>query len=145
MRLGDLYEASGRYDEALAKLNEALKVNPRTLPAQMLVGVIYERKGDIAKAQQAYEKVLTLNPRFAPAANNLAWLYSEHGGDKEKALQLAQAAKEAGARRPERLGHAGLDPLQARRVPASGRLAEGERERSCRTSRSSSTISGWRP
>src|SRR5262249_28459259 len=36
-----------------------------------------------------------LNPRFPPAANNLAWLYSEHGGDKEKALELAQRAKEA--------------------------------------------------
>ena len=38
--------------------------------------------------------VLTINPRFAPAANNLAWLYTEHGGDKGKALQLAQTAKE---------------------------------------------------
>jgi Flp pilus assembly protein TadD len=35
-----------------------------------------------------------MNPRFVPAANNLAWLYTEHGGDKEKALQLAQTAKE---------------------------------------------------
>ena len=60
----------------------------------MLVGVMYERKGDVAQAQQAYEKVLALSPRFAPAANNLAWLYSEHGGDKERALQLAQTAKE---------------------------------------------------
>jgi Flp pilus assembly protein TadD len=39
--------------------------------------------------------VLALNPRFAPAANNLAVLYSEHGGDMEKALELAQRAKEA--------------------------------------------------
>src|SRR5262249_48102257 len=58
-------------------------------------GLVYQTKGDIPKAQQAYEKVLLLNPRFAPAANNLAWLYSEHGGDKEKALELAQMAKEA--------------------------------------------------
>ena len=94
VRLGDLYGASGRFDEALTKVNEALKVNPRALPAQMLLGMIYERKGEIAKAQEAYEKVLALNPRFAPAANNLAWLYSEHGGDKDKALQLAQTAKE---------------------------------------------------
>jgi Flp pilus assembly protein TadD len=36
-----------------------------------------------------------VSPRFAPAANNLAWIYSEHGGDQEKALQLAQMAKEA--------------------------------------------------
>jgi Flp pilus assembly protein TadD len=31
---------------------------------------------------------------LVPAANNLAWIYSEYGGDKEKALQLAQMAKE---------------------------------------------------
>ena len=93
VRLGDLYEGSGRYDEALAKVNDALKMNPRGLPAQMLLGIVYERKGDIAKAQQVYEQILTFNPRFAPAANNLAWLYSEHGGDKAKALQLAQVAK----------------------------------------------------
>ena len=60
----------------------------------MTLGIVYESKGDIAKAQQAYEKLLMLNPRFAPAANNLAILYSEHGGDKEKALELAQRAKE---------------------------------------------------
>jgi len=93
VRLGDLYEGSGRYDEALAKVNDALKMNPRGLPAQMLLGIVYERKGDIAKAQQVYEEILAFNPRFAPAANNLAWLYSEHGGDKAKALQLAQLAK----------------------------------------------------
>ena len=35
-----------------------------------------------------------VNPRFGPAANNLVYLYSEYGGDKEKTLQLAQTAKE---------------------------------------------------
>src|SRR5262249_49694061 len=34
------------------------------------------------------------------AANNLAWIYSEHGGDKEKALQLAQTAKESDPENP---------------------------------------------
>jgi tetratricopeptide (TPR) repeat protein len=34
------------------------------------------------------------NPRFAAAANNLALIYSEHGGDKDKALSLARSAKE---------------------------------------------------
>ncbi len=41
-----------------------------------------------------------MDPRFVPAANNLAWLLSEHGGDKEKALQLAQTAKEAAPEDP---------------------------------------------
>jgi Flp pilus assembly protein TadD len=35
-----------------------------------------------------------MNPRLVVAANNLAWIYSEHGGDPEKALQLAQTAKQ---------------------------------------------------
>ena len=38
--------------------------------------------------------MLALNPRFAPAANNLAGVLSKHGGDKDKALTLAQTAKE---------------------------------------------------
>jgi len=70
-------------------------VDPQSVPAHMTLGVVYQTKGDIPKAQQAFEKVLTLNPRFAPAANNLAVLYSEHGGNQEKALELAQRAKEA--------------------------------------------------
>ena len=32
--------------------------------------------------------------RFAAAANNLAWVLAAHGGDKDKALALAQTAKE---------------------------------------------------
>jgi tetratricopeptide (TPR) repeat protein len=95
VQLSRLYGTSRRYDDALAKLNEAVKVDPRNVAAQMLIGTLYDRKGDIGRAQEAYEKVLAVNPRFAPAANNLAWLYSEHGGDKEKALELAQRAKEA--------------------------------------------------
>src|SRR3989475_12324592 len=66
----------------------------------MLLAAVYDGKGGSAKPQQGYEKVLALNPRFAPAANNLAYLYSEHGGDKEKALQLAQTAKEVAPEDP---------------------------------------------
>ncbi len=32
--------------------------------------------------------------RLAPAASNLAWLLSEHGGDRDRALALAQTARE---------------------------------------------------
>ncbi|MEK7444148.1 MAG: tetratricopeptide repeat protein [candidate division NC10 bacterium] len=53
------------------------------------------------KARELYEKVLALSPRFAPAANNLAWILSEHGGDKDKALALAQTAKELAPEDPQ--------------------------------------------
>ncbi len=95
LQLGRLYAASGRYDQAVARLNQAVKLNPQNIAPLMLLGVTYQQKGDIPKAEQAFEQVLAVNPRSPVAANNLAWLLSEHGGDKEKALQLAQTAKEA--------------------------------------------------
>src|SRR5207244_13002782 len=76
------------------------KGNPKDLAALMLSAILYERRSEIRKAQEAYEKILAQEPRFAPAANNLAYLYSEHGGDQEKALQLAQTAKEAAPEDP---------------------------------------------
>ena len=84
----------GRNEEAVAKLAEALKSNPQDLGLLMLSGIIPELVGDIAKARDTYGRVLATNPRFAAAANNVAWPYSEHGGAQEKALSLAEAAKE---------------------------------------------------
>ncbi len=98
--LARLYGDAGRYDPALERLGEALKRNPRDLGALMLAGVIQERKGDVKAAQESLAKALEVNPRFAPAANNLAYLLSEHGGDQERALQLAQVAKEVAPDEP---------------------------------------------
>ena len=84
----------GRYEPALAKLDAALAVNPRNVGTLMLIGVTNQRRGDTARAREAFEKILAENPRFAPAANNLAWILAEQGGDQERALQLAQLAKE---------------------------------------------------
>ena len=61
----------------------------------MLLGMVHTHAGDTAKAEHAYQQALAVNPRFVPAANNLAYLYLRRGGDKEKALELAQTAKEA--------------------------------------------------
>jgi tetratricopeptide (TPR) repeat protein len=94
LQLGEVYAQKGDDDQALAKLEGALRLNPQNLPALMLSGVIYYRRGDVSKAEEVYEKALAVNPRFAPAANNLAYLLSARGRDKEKALQWAQKAKE---------------------------------------------------
>jgi tetratricopeptide (TPR) repeat protein len=94
IKLGSLYIQSGQYDQAIARLDQAARATPTNPSPVMIAGIVYELKGDIPKAREAYEKVLAINPRFGAAANNLAWIYSEHGGDKDKALQLAQTAKE---------------------------------------------------
>jgi tetratricopeptide (TPR) repeat protein len=94
LALADLYATSAQYDQALEKVTRALKMDGKSVTGHMLAGMIRERKGDIANARLAYEQALALRPRFAPAANNLAYLHAIHGGDKEKALELAQVAKE---------------------------------------------------
>ena len=95
MMLGNLYADAGQYDQAIAKLEASRQDEPRNPGPLLISGIVYERKGDIPKAREAYEKALAINSRLVAAANNLAWIYSEHGGDQEKALQLAQTAKEA--------------------------------------------------
>jgi len=92
--LAVIYNTEKKADQAIAKLEEARKVAPTNLSPLMMLGLLQQQRGNIAKAQEAYSQALAINPRFAPAANNLAWLYSENNGDKEKALQLAQMAKE---------------------------------------------------
>jgi tetratricopeptide (TPR) repeat protein len=94
LALAQLYAESRRYEPALAELERARQAEPKNAATHMLIGLVHERRGDVAAATQAYEQVLALNPRHALAGNNLAYLYSEHGGDKERALQLAQMAKE---------------------------------------------------
>jgi tetratricopeptide (TPR) repeat protein len=98
--LARFYGASGNLDQGLARAEEAVKVSSRNIQAQMLVGMLAEGKGDRKKAMEAYERVLSENPRFAVAANNLAYLLSQTGEDKERALQLAQTAKEAAPDEP---------------------------------------------
>jgi Flp pilus assembly protein TadD len=92
--LASIYASRGDFEQAIAKLNEAHRLAPRHPTPLMMLGAVHTRRGDIARAQDAYEKILAFNPRFAPAVNNLAWLHSEHNGDRDKALRLAQLAKE---------------------------------------------------
>ena len=94
VELGKLYAATNRLDEALAETTKALEIDPKSAEAWLVLGQVQEKKGAVAKAQEAFKKALDIDPRYAPAANNLAWIYSEHGGNADEALRLAQLAKQ---------------------------------------------------
>ncbi len=95
VELGRLYVETGKDEQALHKFEQALAVRSDNVVARMLAAEIYMHRNETAKAKEAYEKVLAANPRFAAAANNLAWLLFREGSNKDRALQLAQTAKEA--------------------------------------------------
>lgn len=97
MMLAQLYVAANRHPQALDRLASLLArtndVNSQ-VTALMQVAVIHEGLKDFAAARDAYEKLLAVNPRFTPALNNLAYLYSEHLDDNDKAYAMAEKARQ---------------------------------------------------
>jgi tetratricopeptide (TPR) repeat protein len=92
--LAQLYVASDRQEEAIAKLNDYVDKN-KAVPALMQLAMINQQAKHFDAARDAYEKVLTVAPNSPLALNNLAVLYSEHFGQLDKAYDLAKRAKEA--------------------------------------------------
>ncbi len=59
----------------------------------MTLALVYENMKNYPKAREAYEKVLSIQPNFVPALNNLAYLYTEHMDNLDKAYELASKAR----------------------------------------------------
>lgn len=91
--LAQLLGRAGRYDETIALLDAAPE---ETVSGSLLMlkGLAQQARGRMDDAIASYERALELEPDLAPAANNLAALYAEQDGQMEKALQLAQDARE---------------------------------------------------
>jgi tetratricopeptide (TPR) repeat protein len=95
--LAQLYVASNRQEEAIAKLTAFVENNKgaSAAPALMQLGMINGQLKHFDAARDAYEKLLAIVANSAIALNNLALLYSEHFGQLDKAYDLAKRAKEA--------------------------------------------------
>jgi tetratricopeptide (TPR) repeat protein len=91
---GKASEAGREFDRAVASLERDLRARPDDVGALMMVAQIHLRRGDLARAKAAYERILAVQPRFVPAANNLAWILMQEGAASDRALHLAQVAKE---------------------------------------------------
>jgi tetratricopeptide (TPR) repeat protein len=100
--LAQLYVASNRQDEAIAKLSAFVENNKtvQAAPAMMQLAEIQHQRKDFAAARDVYENLLSLAPNFGLAVNNLAVLYSEHLGQLDKAYDLATKASQANPNDP---------------------------------------------
>ena len=90
--LAQLYVASNKAQQALDKLNSFV-ARTNDAPALMQIGIIQESLKNYPAARDAYEKVLAVNPAFPAALNNLAYLYSQHFNQLDKAAQLAEQVR----------------------------------------------------
>ncbi|MGQ9919314.1 MAG: tetratricopeptide repeat protein [Bryobacteraceae bacterium] len=90
--LGQAHQFNGDLPRAILAFQRALQITPSSLEATLRLAYAYETAGRYTEAIAAYRKALELNPNTPIAMNNLAYLLSEHGGDLDEALRLAQLA-----------------------------------------------------
>jgi Flp pilus assembly protein TadD len=83
----------GKLDAAQVEFEALVERSPKSVAARTMVGVILQAKGDVDGARDRFERVLQIDPEAAVAANNLAWIYAQHGGNLDVAMQLAQTAQ----------------------------------------------------
>ena len=95
--LSQLYIAAGKQQAALDRLN-ALASKNNNFAAYIQMGVIYDAMKDYQKACEAYEKAIRANPNFAPAYNNISYDYAEKLNNLDKALPLAEKARDLAPR-----------------------------------------------
>ncbi len=94
LALADLARRSGDEDAMIEVIERAAEAAPRSADLQHRLGLIYEQAGRRDDAIAAYEKAIELDDNLVLAKNNLAYLLAESGGDLDRALELAQQAKE---------------------------------------------------
>ena len=99
--LGRLYASQQRLDEATVQFEKLAEKQPKSVSAHTIVGMLLDMQNRTSEAREKYERALAVDPRAAVAANNLAWIYTETGGNLDMALHLAQTAKSQLPDRPE--------------------------------------------
>jgi tetratricopeptide (TPR) repeat protein len=92
--LAELEGRSGNIEGMIAVIERAEASVPESSMLKYRLALAYESNGQTKEAIDAYERAISLNPDLAIAKNNLAYLLTESGGDLDRALELAQQAKE---------------------------------------------------
>ena len=92
--IDELLKRAGQTDAVIVVMERAAVAVPESAEVQYRLALVYENNARRGDAIDAYEKAIALNGDLALAKNNLAYLLTETGGDLDRALELAQQAKE---------------------------------------------------
>jgi tetratricopeptide (TPR) repeat protein len=87
------YLATNKVPQAITELQAQLAKAPNA-QALLTLALLYERTGNFPQARDVYEKLLAINPNFVLVLNNLAYLYTEHLNNLDKAYELARKARD---------------------------------------------------
>lgn len=146
--VGRLYADRGWYQDAIRALQSALRLEPKRATAaaalaeafaatgkvsaaassaqgteggsgELLAALEAQKKQDVRKAIDHYEAAVGRGEPSGAAANNLAWLYAQQGMKLDRALTLAQNAREMAPENPAFLDTLGYVHMQRREYTAA--------------------------
>jgi Tfp pilus assembly protein PilF len=82
---------AGQFTDALASLQQAVKMEPNSPKIWTNLGIAYGGKGELKKAEESWKKALKLNPEWTDARANLGALYlqTKRYNEAEKQLKTA--------------------------------------------------------
>jgi DNA-binding response OmpR family regulator len=82
---------AGKLDEAVAALEEALRLDPFAAEVHYQLAKAQRARGEHFRAMTAFERAVELRPAFFPALRSLAALYTEKGFRRKAAETLERA------------------------------------------------------
>jgi Tfp pilus assembly protein PilF len=68
LKLANLYREASDYEAAAYELEEALKVKPLYVPAQVALGVVRFSLGDLPAATKCWQRALEIDPQNRSAS-----------------------------------------------------------------------------
>lgn len=92
--LSGIYLANTNLAGAARELEALAAKKTNDVRTIMILGTLYERMDQPERARDKYEQLVKANPQFLPALNNLAYLYTERLPQLDRALELAQKARQ---------------------------------------------------
>ncbi len=85
---GNRLAEEGRYEQAIEKYDEVIRLNPESAEAYYNRGVTNTDLGQLQSAIEDYDEAIRLNPEFAEAHNNRGIAYRELGRKIEAVADL---------------------------------------------------------
>jgi tetratricopeptide (TPR) repeat protein len=94
MRIGEAYRRLGDSANAVTAYKKAQEAAPSNAGPYLQLALLYENSGQREDAMPLYEKALDLQPDNPIALNNLAYMLADTGSNLDRALTLAQRARQ---------------------------------------------------